>query len=45
VAHERSVRTEPIVAFRVEIDVVDAEQKRIEGLPTVTKRADLNDGI
>ena len=36
-AGQRRIGAEPIVTFREVVDVVDAEQKRIVGLPTATR--------
>jgi uncharacterized protein DUF4440 len=45
VAGKRCRRAELIVALRIAIEMMDAEQKRIERLPPIAQRADLKDGI
>ena len=41
---QRRRRTELIIALRVVIDVMDAKQERIDCLPAMTERADIEDG-
>src|SRR5262245_60829696 len=45
VAGERCRGTELVVALRIEIEMVDAEQERIERLPAIAQRAHLEDRI
>src|SRR5688572_1156322 len=44
-AAERRLRTELVIAGRIEINVMDAEQKRVVRLPALAERVDPDDWI